>query len=203
MSVFNSRVSNYRYPKLFYIWMPIMTAVMMFVWINLANPQVTLDYGGIAADSVGNVYIGQKNTILKLSPEGEKLAVINPGTSRGWTFTVANDLLFIDTGDVYYVKDTEGHLMKEIPAEQLNGTVLSYGGLYPQKRFVSAGGTEYVQKGFPRTTFYRIENGESTVIYQMTVYETVCRIVLILAVCGFLVFIPIIIYQFYKVNNIC
>ena len=193
---------NWKMPKLFYmVSLPVIFVFFFIGLVNDLNPQATSDYRGIAADSQGNVYIGQKHDILKLSPEGEQLAVIYAGTGRGWGFTVIDDRLLIEYGDGYALMDTDGVLLKTISLEEMSTVEFPYETILHQHSFTAADGTKYVQKGFPRITFCRIQNGEETVIYQMPVYAAVCRIILMICVISLLICIPIIIYQSIKLNT--
>lgn len=141
------------------------TAMMLKItWNN--NGKICTNYQGFAVDENQNLYLGKKGYIQVFDASGNPQHTINAHTTRGYSFTIINNELYLHTGDLFYIMD-------------LNGNTTEHGELSDEMRvfisdhtkrnkFTASDGTEYVLNNpLNRPTIYRMDNEQKTMIYQM------------------------------------
>ena len=149
---------------------------------------VTLSISGFAVDSNNRLYIG-KDSGITVYENGVIDHTINPKTSRGYIFTMQpNDTIVVSTGSVVYTMDIDGNLISQ--EEDFRSR------MYHEIRkngnpFYSTDGTKYTK----RSPWGRIEiiqeiDGRVSIIYQMTLFDYIIKIVLAITFVSIFIFVP-------------
>ena len=113
---------------------------------------------GVAADSEGNIYIGELSKITVLSEDGEHLRDIRVNSGNGYSFTVYDDKVFVRTGRIFHVFDLYGNEIDTPVNEDIKNKLW----VVDSRPFVSEDGTEYY---ILNDHVYRSKDGETEMIY--------------------------------------
>lgn len=86
------------------------TSLMLFM-ITRDNGEYQAFDRGFAVDSHDNVYVGNPRYIYVYSPEGKVIDKISAHTSRGYYFTVKDDLLYVTDLQKVHIIDLSGNIV--------------------------------------------------------------------------------------------
>lgn len=141
-------------------------AISMFVFMVSmdSGKYQTFEYG-FAVDSYDNVYVGNPKYIYVHSSDGKVTNTIPVHTSRGYHFTVKDDLLYLTDSQKVYIMELSGSIVTV-----LDYSFESFPFLYnlDYDSFVGPGMTEYSMKSIlGRKMIVRSDEGINEVILKM------------------------------------
>lgn len=171
---------------------------MIFYMFSAFNG-VCIFYNGFAVDSDKNIYLGKDSVIQVLSPKGEEIRSLNPITSRGYEFTIIDDLIFVDTGTTLYTMDLYGNIIQKSDSTGKSGAIFSNGN---QFSCTASDGTNYIMKNiFSRTKICEVNNGEYKQVYIMPIYDFIAKLSFFLCIISVIVVLPFIIIKCRKIYS--
>ena len=178
--------------KKFLTWfIPILFVIYAFAFFMPMSKSVCINYKGLAADSEGNLYLGEDEDIRVYDAQGNFLRSFSANTNRGYRFTIVNDhIIEFLSGDVL-IMNLSGEVTMEYDDSELSRFEYS---INPNK-FTATDGTTYQMKSwFLRDRVYRTDtSSHSEVIYEMPLLSYIVKIDLVISIVSMIIVFPIII----------
>lgn len=147
----------------------------------------------MAADSRGNIYIGEEYHIKVYDSHGEFLRSLSANTNRGYSFTIKDDSIIESAGNDVIVMDLYGKIVKEYSDPDFS----RYMYRIDPRSYTASDGTKYVMENhFLRERVYRSRpSSDRELIFEMPLYSYVVRLLMVFAALNMVIIIPIFIIK--------
>ena len=181
--------------KMLKIYSCIIFTLVVICFYFMISGNVTIGYSGFGFDSSDVLYIGTDTAIEKYV-DGNKVGEINPQTSRGYAFTLENDIILLSTASYVYNLDLDGTVISK---EEDIGTKTFNKIERKKNHFITPDGREYRFKSFLGRRY--IDDAAGTVIYKMPLLDYIVKVVLDLVAISMFICVPIIVWKTRKANK--
>lgn len=164
--------------------------VVLFIVLMINLGFVTLGVKSFAVDSLGRMYIG-KSSKIEVYEKNQLVNSFSAQTSRSFVFTILeNDEILLSTGTIAYLMDIDGNVIDSWG----DTTAKVYNNIqFKKNEFISSNGDVYRIKSKLGWTKIVKNNGE--VVYKITLFSFIVKIVFVITVVMFVWFILFILKQ--------
>ncbi|MBQ3416487.1 MAG: hypothetical protein IJH32_01445 [Ruminococcus sp.] len=180
--------------KKYLIWYYVL-ALIIFADIVafVLSASTCISYKGLAADSRGNIYIGEEYHIKVYDSHGEFVRCLSANTNRGYSFTIKDDSIIEFASSDVIIMDLFGEIMKEYDDSDYS----HYMNYINPRSYTASDGTKYVMENhLLREKVYKISpSSDRELIFEMPMYSYVVRLLMVFAALNMVIIIPIFIIK--------